>query len=275
MSGTGPTKKSDLVIPEVLADMLSAEVNKAMRFLPLAQVDSTLVGQPGDTITFPAYTYIGDAKDVAEGEDIPLDKIGKETKQVKVKKAGKGTSITDEARLSGYGNPLNESIKQLAISIAQKKDNDLLDAAKAVSTLTENINPTVEGIHKALDKFEDEDDSTVVCIMSPKNAAALRSDAIKAKVGSDVGANQLIKGTYLDVLGVQIIRSKKMDEGTALFIKVNESRPALKLVEKQGAEVETDRNIVNKTTIITATEHYAPYVFDESKIVKATVSPVI
>ena len=41
--------------------MVSARIPKKLRVAPFAKVDDTLAGVPGDTITVPAYAYIGDA----------------------------------------------------------------------------------------------------------------------------------------------------------------------------------------------------------------------
>ena len=60
------TKLSDLIDPEVMGDMVSARIPKKLRVAPFAKIDDTLAGVPGDTITVPAYTYIGDASDVAK-----------------------------------------------------------------------------------------------------------------------------------------------------------------------------------------------------------------
>lgn len=49
------TKLANLIDPEVLADYIDVKLIDKIVFAPLAAVDTTLVGNPGDTIKFPSY----------------------------------------------------------------------------------------------------------------------------------------------------------------------------------------------------------------------------
>lgn len=97
-----------MVNPEVLADMVSAKLPKMIKFTPLAYVERELVGQPGNAVTVAKWVYSGDAKDITEGEAIVPDQLTTDKSTMTIKKAGKGVEVTDEALLSGYGDPLDK-----------------------------------------------------------------------------------------------------------------------------------------------------------------------
>lgn len=266
------TQLQNLVNPEIYAPMVAAELTKALRFTPLAQVDTTLQGSAGNTLTVSRFEYMGDAAYVAEGMPIPLDELGTNTAQVTIRKIAKGTSITDEAVLSGLGDPIGESTRQLGLALANTVDTALLNAALDNPTQTATVTANVDGILAGLGVFNDDGDYPYVAVMSPKNAAKVRSSANAQMVGSETGANSLISGTYFNVYGTQIVRSRKVPDNKIIFFKVTPASPALKLLMKQGVSVESERHSTNDTTIITAREHFAAYVYDPSKIVVATVS---
>ena len=249
----------------------------AIRFSPLARVDRTLVGRPGSTIIVPKFKYIGDADDVAEGEAIDLALLETDTEDFTIKKAGKGVEITDEAVLSGLGDPIGEAARQLTMSIANKVDNDVLAALDTTSLVYSAGTAAgtagtaawdLDTISNAIDIFNDEDDEPMVLIMNPKDAAQLR----KAVAGnweraSDLGDDIIVRGTYGAVLGAQVVRSRKVPEGTAYLVK----QGALAIYMKRNVEIESDRDIVRKTTVITADQHYGAHLYDESKAVKITI----
>lgn len=265
------TKMSNMINPEVLKDMISASLADAIRFAPLARVDQTLVGQAGNTVTVPRFEYIGDAEDVAEGVAMGTAVLTTSSQQATIKKAGKAVEITDESVLSGYGDPLGEAAKQLRMAITNKVDNDAL-AALATTTVNHPVTGgklTVAGVEGAQALFNDEDDEPMVLIANPADAADLRNDAASNWTGASALKDQiLVSGAFGEVLGAQVIRSRKLAVGTAYLVK----RGALAIYMKRAVDVETDRDILAKTTVISADEHYGVVLEDESKAVKISIT---
>lgn len=263
------TKSTHLIIPEVLAGMVQAELKKKIRFQPLAQTDTTLVGKPGDTVTVPAWGYIGEAKDLAEGASIEISEMSTTTKKMKIKQVGKAVEITDYALQVGYDDALAEATRQLAVSIADKIDNDFVTAIKTAElqeTATGGL--TVENLEKAIAKFDDEDTSELVLLANVKNALNLQSDARKKLLNTEVGAQSLINGAFAKVLNAEIVRTNRLEDGEAYLIK----KDALKLFKKRDVNIETDRDILKKSTVISADAIYGAYLYNAKKAVKITVA---
>lgn len=272
------TKIAQMVNPEVLADMVSAKLPKMIKFTPLAYVERELVGQPGNTVTVAKWVYSGDAKDITEGEAIVPDQLTTDKSTMTIKKAGKGVEVTDEALLSGYGDPLGQAAHQISLAIANKVDNDLVVEAKKATQYVDDAPVTGAALDKALAVFEDEEDARYVALVNPKDAIDLRADTVKEWVrGSEIGANIVISGTFGETHGVQIVRSKKVEKGKGFLVKVSAVETDTDDVAKYGAfvinlkrdvAIETDRDILKKTTVITGDEHYGVYLYDPTKVVK-------
>ena len=270
---TGMTKLEHLVNPQVMADMIAAELPKQIKLLPIVTVDDTLVGQPGDELTVPKWDYIGDADDMTEGQAMSITQMSKTDAKMKVKQAGKGVEITDTAVLSGYGDPIGEANRQLILSIASKMDEDVAKAlagASATHTVTggQTAGMKVDDLIDAKDKFVDEDDSIMYLICNPANASQIRKDATKNWLtGTELGAEIVQSGVYGEVDGVRVIRTKRVEKDTLYLVKEG----ALRLLMKSGLVVESDRDIVKKTTVITADQHYGAYLYDKTKVIKITL----
>lgn len=272
------TTINELIDPQVMADIVSAKLPKLIKFTPLATVERTLVGQPGTTLTVPQYTYTGSASEVAEGQPIPLNKLGTKTTTMTIKKVGTGYEITDEAVLSGLGDPISEAVHQLGLAIADKVDNDII---KVAETATQHVNKepnTLEAIQDALDIFSDEEDVRYVAILNPVDAMKLRTEAGKDFLrGSELGANAIVSGVFGEVLGVEIVRSRKVEKGKGFIVAVsarstdsedNARYGAFVINMKRDVSIETDRDVRSKTTVITGDEHYGVYLYDDTKIVR-------
>jgi len=265
------TLTSNLIIPEVLASVVDGKLTDNMVFLPLASVDDTLVGKPGDTIKFPSFAYIGDAADVDENGQIVPVALAESYVSATVKKSAKAVQITDEAILSGYGEPVAEAGMQIAKSIDNHADNDLLASLEAVSATRQFgteavISPDV--IADALTIFGEDMGGVKAMLISPADTATLRKndDFIKA---TDLGDARLSSDVLGDLFGCQLIPANKIKaDATNGEIRRFIVKPgALKLIRKRGINVEVEREAEYQRNTIYATQHYTAYLYDESKVV--------
>lgn len=276
---TNGTKLAQLINPEVMADMVSAKVDKAVRVIPYAKVDTTLQGQAGSTISVPKYAYIGEAVDVAEGEDIPVRQMAVSSKQYEIKKAAIGGILTDEAVLSGYGNPVGELTNQMALSIGGKTDTDgYEELITAPTSYTASGVISYEEIVKAIDLFEEETNTEKAMFVHPKQATQLRLDPNfidKSKYGNQV----MVDGEIGMVGNARIVSSKrvKVVDGSYLnpIVKLEENTevedasPALTIFLKRDTNVETDRIARNRSTEITGDKMYVVALTNETKVIVA------
>jgi hypothetical protein len=262
-ASSNATRIADLINPEVLADMISAELPNAITFAPLANVGSRLEGRAGNTLTMPKFGYIGDAVDVAEGEDIPISKMETSETEVTIKKAGKGVELTDEAVLNGYGDNVGEAKDQIKMAIANKIDNDMLASLKT-STLTASASMSVVGLLGAKAKFGEKVNQPAVLIINSANYVKIAGEIISLENSDKV----LMSGVVGKVAGMQVAISDKLTATEAYIVATG----ALGLEYKRRVEIESDRDIIAKVTVITGDAHYATYLRDESKAIKVTVS---
>ena len=258
------TQLASLINPQVMADMIDRKLVNAMKFTPLCKVDNTLVGRPGDTVTLPQYAYIGDAVDVAELVDFDISELTASTQEVRVKKVGKGVTISDEAVLSGYGDPVGEIGDQLVLSIASKLDNDVLSALNNASLIYPVISVTPNDVNNALVKLGEDFEGDKYIFVSPATYAVLR-DAKEWVPASEIAAQIVLRGVVGMIYGCYVVITNKITTtNTAYIVKPG----AVALFMKRGTQVESDRNIVNKSTTFTADKHYVAYLYDSSKVVK-------
>ena len=279
------TKLENLINPEVMSEMISAKVEKKVAVIPFAKVDTTLQGQAGNTITIPVFGYIGDAHEVAEGESIGADQLTTTDKQFTIKKIGKGVDLTDEALLSGFGDPVGEANRQLAMAIAQKVDQDAIDALYGASLTFDGVANKISyaGIVDAIDKFEEEYNTEKIIFVHPKQVSQLRKDADFTSADKYVNGNYIaVNGEIGKIANARVVVSKRVKEDDSHagyvnpIVKINfdteteESTPALTIFLKRGVMVETSRDIDHQVNTIRSTEVYTVALTDESKVVLAT-----
>lgn len=268
---TSGTYLSNLFDPEVIGDMINSKLFDAIKLAPLATVHNELSGQPGSKVKLPFYTSIGLADVVAEGEDIPISQLREQTKEVEIHKIGKGIQLTDESVLSAYGDPLGQGISQIVASIAGRVDSDLyteLDKATLkFGTATDNFSADL--VADALTAFGEDIDGQKALLVSPEQYAVLRK-AQGWVPNTEVAAGIVISGTVGYIHGCQVVVANKVADGKAYIVKPG----ALAIYSKRETLVETDRDIINKSTVVTADKHFATFLQDESKAIAITCKPL-
>jgi N4-gp56 family major capsid protein len=266
------TLLSDLIDPEVIGAFIEQDFLGKLTFSQLAEVDNTLVGTAGDTITLPSWTYLGDATEVGEGEPIDTAKITANTATVTIKKIAKGFEVTDEAVLSGYGNPVNEGSSQLGTAIARKINNDCLDALLASQFIydgTANI-LTEETIRKALALFGEKLEGQKVLIINPAQLADLRGDKNWINA-SELQTGTLVHGAIGQIWGCDIVLDDKITLASGEYTNLIVKPGALKIYTKRDTMVETQRLPKTQKTHIYASKLYAAYLYDPTKAVVVEV----
>jgi len=253
--------------------MVLAQLPKAIKFDAIAPIDDKLEGRPGDTVTVPRWNYIGDAQDVAEGAAIDYTQMTNSTDTFTIKKAAKGVELTDESVLSGYGDPVGEATRQIAMSIASKIDNDTVATASKSRLSLPSADFTkldfIDTIEAAFiddtsdNNFEDDGSAQGVIYMNPKDVNKVR----KAAAGdwdraTALGDSILSTGVFGGVLGWQFIRSRKIPEGSAIIAKPG----AMKKYLKRAVQPESARDIDRKLTKFNADMHYGVAIYDDTKL---------
>ena len=278
------TKLENLIDAEVMADAISAKIESKIVVTPFAKVDTSLEQKnAGDTITVPQFSYIGDAEDIAEGVECGTVQLTATTTQATVKKAMKAVTLTDEAVLSGYGDPVGETNAQLAKAIASKVDADAMEALQTAQLTYDGSANKISyaGIVDAVDVFAEEFNTNKVIFVHPAQVGALRKDA--DFLSADKLAESVrVTGAIGKICNCEVVASRKvpLNEGGTGYVcpivKLNEDdeteddTPAITIYRKRDVNVETERHTLSRTTDISVDELYTVALSNASKVVLAT-----
>lgn len=279
------TKMNNVINPQVMGDMIDAKIEALLKITKYAKVDTSLEGVAGDTKTVPSWNYIGDAEDVAEGAEVSLTAMTAGTRTFTIKKAMKSVGITQEAVNSGLGNPIGQAEKQLAMSIAGKVDQDVMDAALSSEIVSGDGSAKISyaGIVDAVGVFDEEEMTDKVLFVAPEQVTTLRKDT--DFISADKYNNNVVMtGEIGMIAGVHIIPSKKIKvDETGVYsnplIKLEaessetdfteDELPAVTIFLKKDTQTDADWKPRTQTHEITAAKYYGVALTNEAKVVIA------
>ncbi len=169
------------------------------------------------------------------------------------------------------------------MSIASKIDSDCLEVLySAPLTYTSENSIGYDEIVKAVDLFEEESEfkTSKVMFVHPKQVTQIRLDDDFRDINK-YPLETMMSGTIGEVAGCLIVPSKKvvLDEESDCYINpivitsfgedADDVIPALTIYLKRDILVETDRDILAKTHVISADEHYTVALSNDAKVVLA------
>ncbi len=267
------TKIANLFVPQVVGPEIITKLVDDIKFLPFAKYLETLKGVPGDTVTRWKWTYIGDAEEFTEGNDISYGKLEQKKTEMTIKKAGRGVQLTDEAVLNSQGDPEAEGVRQIRMAIAQKIDNDCLaELGKAIQQMT--VGDGTEGIGAKLVELaqekwgEDLDTSDMTLLIAPTQVKDIRHDPDFIPA-SEIKAEMMITGSLGQILGCNIVVSNKIKtSGDGKFNNYLIKGQPLTIEVKRDIMPERDRDIDKKITKCNADIHYGVYLEKDQDVVK-------
>ena len=267
----------DVFDPQVVSDMINAKVTAKAAMTGYIKVDSTLQGVAGSTVTIPRWGYIGAAEDLQEGQPIDSTKMAFTTAQYGIKKIGKGVMLTDEAQLSGYGNPMGTATNQIALSISEKLDNDRVAVLYESKNVCDQSSAVLKyaAIVDGVDMFNEEEDSRKVILIHSKQKTQLRKDPDFLSADK-FQSGVMVSGAIGRVAGCDVVVSNKVKLEDGVYynpiIKLDNTAeteddlPAVTYFLKRGNLVEHER----KTGVgdeIVCTAFGMPALTNESKVV--------
>ena len=277
----------DVFDPQVVSDMINAKVEKKAVMMGYVKVDNKLEGTPGSKVTIPKWGYIGEAKDYAEGVPIDTTKMAYTTAEYGIKKIGQGVALTDEAQLSGYGNPMGTATNQIAMSISEKLDNDRVavcyDSPNVCDKSTAAIGYT--SIVDGIDMFNEEEESNKVVLIHSKQKTQLRKDPDFLSADK-YQAGVLASGAIGRIAGCDVVVSNKVKLEDGVYynpiIKLNndaeteDDLPAITYFLKRGNLVEHQREPGVADNII-CTAHGMAALTNDAKVVilKCAAAPTV
>jgi len=270
------TKLTDLFDPQVVGNKIATDYGNKIVVSKFATVDTTLVGQPGSTITRSQFSYIGDAAVLGELAPDTPSKLSTQQVTKTIVKVSKQVVISDEAVESGADRPMGEAIEQIAMSIAKKDDADAITELKTTTqtaTGTSLATAIVAGLKVLGEKAMG---SNVIIFANSSDYWDMVADHDNWIPASEISAKLVQNGVVGKYFSCNVVPTDSITKGSPILM----IEGALVKEMKRGYRAEMERilnqvvegDAISYANLLAATEHRVYWANDLTKIVKLTVS---
>lgn len=149
--------------PEIYAPIVTEKFKGKVVIASLADDLGLLSGNVGETVSFPMFNKIGDAKEMAKGDGIDEEELTQVENKATIKQvSAPGIVVYDIENKTALGNQLDSGAKQQGTVLARKVDSDLLKECDGttlkVATAT-GTEITAKELNSGFALFGDEQDT--------------------------------------------------------------------------------------------------------------------
>ena len=278
------TINKNVIVPEVYSVLCREKIAGKCKVAQFLVNVGDLHGDIGETIIFPSWSYIGDAKDWDINTPMDLTQMKQTNKSATIKAIqAQGVSVRDYDNEVALGNAIEEAASQQALSVARKYDTDAIACALESPLkykLANKNEVTQDELIGMLELYSDDRDSVDfdAIVVHPKFASSFYHMDMFVKLDMSMVANGngiAVNGCIGTFLGIPVVLSERLwdatnQEGFVLMMKKN----AISVIPKESPFAECERVANLRQTNIYLSQFYAMCLTDETAIVVAkTVLP--
>lgn len=254
--------------PEVYTSIATEKIKGKMVVTHLADDLGVLSGSVGETVSFPVFEAIGEAKELTKGQGIDEAELSQVDSKATIKQvAAPGVLVYDTENLTALGNQIENGAMQQGTSIARKVDADLIEECKktTLKVATAQANSiTASELNQGFVMFGDEQDTSEmagIVVNSMLSASFYKMDEfVNANLTHTTGGNGVVQNGVIGYFrGVPVLLSDKgtLDSTECITFIIKKHALAKMFKSEKVCDVEVERQAKYKRNAIYADAIYA------------------
>ena len=273
------TINTNVIVPEVYAQLVREKVAGKCKVAQFLVNLGDLHGKVGETIQFPKWAYISDAKDWDINTPMDVTQMKQTTTSATIKAIqAPAVKVADYDNEVELGNAIEEASSQQALAVARKYDTDAIACAltsplkyklAAKNTVTQDELIAMLGLYGD-DRDTADFDAIVVHSSFAPSFYNMNAFVSRELTMTTDGNGIAVNGCIGKFMGIDVVLSDRLydatnQEGFILMMKKN----AISIIPKENPFAETSRDAGLRQTTIYLSQFYAMALTDDEAIVYA------
>ena len=273
------TINTNVIVPDVYAQLVRDKIKGKVKVAQFLVNLGDLHGKVGETIKFPKWGYIGDAKDWAINTPMEVTQM-KQTETSATIKAiqAPAVKVADYDNEVELGNAIEEAASQQAVAVGRKYDTDAIACAltsplkyqlATKNTVTQDEMIAMLGLYGD-DRDSADFDAIVISSLFAKDFYKMDMFTSRERTMTKDGNGIAVNGVIGEFLGIPVVLSDRLydatnQEGFILVMKKN----AISIIPKENPFAEASRDAGLRQTTIYLSQFYAMALTDDTAVVVA------